>query len=102
MLAGGDHRNGNDGLLATQAHDGAFAKLLFDLSQRKINCAGPVFGHEALLARRLQAREAAMNFRGGKRSAPEPPELRNLGSNLGCVKGYVECCVKSAAYAWLR
>ena len=63
--AGGDHRDGNDGPLASQPHDGTLAKLLFNLRERKINCAGPVFGHEALLACRLSGAQAAISLEAG-------------------------------------
>ena len=36
--AGRDDRDGDDGLFAAEAHDGALAKLLFDLGQRQSQC----------------------------------------------------------------
>jgi hypothetical protein len=36
--AGGDNGDGNNGFLAPQPHDRAFAKLLFDLPQRQLDC----------------------------------------------------------------
>ena len=46
--AGGDDRNGQN-FPRPQAHDGAFAKLLFDLRQREVNRSAFFVGHWNLL-----------------------------------------------------
>jgi hypothetical protein len=43
--AGRNHRN-RDNLSRPQPHDGAFAKLLFDLRKRQINRPAPLVSHE--------------------------------------------------------
>jgi hypothetical protein len=43
--AGGDDRDGDDGLLGAQPHDGAFAKLLFQCCECGFNCLVAIIGH---------------------------------------------------------
>jgi hypothetical protein len=47
--AGGDDGDGADGFLGAEAHDGAFAKLLFQRCECGFYCSVTIIGHGVIL-----------------------------------------------------